>query len=62
MYGQDEYLIKHFSNANDRKYQPHTENGQVSNMPLQLLTADEKIMELQQMLESKNLENDELKV
>ena len=34
----------------------------MSNMPLQLLTADEKIMELQQLLESRNLENDELKL
>jgi hypothetical protein len=31
-------------------------------MPLSLLTADEKIMELQNIIEAKSLENDEMKV
>lgn len=31
-------------------------------MPLQLLTADEKVTELQQILEAKDLENDEMRV
>jgi hypothetical protein len=31
-------------------------------MPLQLLTAEEKVIELQQILESKDMENEELKV
>jgi hypothetical protein len=63
MNGQDDYLMKHFASYNERKYQPHTEAYvQNSNLPLQLLTADEKVHELTQILESKNLEIDELKV
>ena len=31
-------------------------------MPMMLMTADEKIAELQQILEAKDLENDELKL
>jgi predicted PolB exonuclease-like 3'-5' exonuclease len=45
--GQDDYLIKHFASFNERKYQPHQDwIGQNSNMPMQLLTAEEKISEL----------------
>jgi hypothetical protein len=51
----------------DRKYQPHAEwggfgasqNGQQIQM---LMTAEEKVSELQQILEAKTLENDEMRV
>lgn len=57
--GQDDYLVRHFSSSQDRKYQPH-QDWMGQSMPLQLLTAEEKVIELQQILESKNMENDEL--
>ena len=52
----------------DRKYQPHSEwggfgssqNGQ--GVPLMLMTADEKVTELNQILEAKTLENDEMRL
>ena len=52
----------------ERKYQPHSEwSGLISSQngqgaPLMLMTADEKVAELQQMLEARTLENDELRV
>lgn len=61
--GQDDYLVKHFASFNDRKYQPHQETfNQNNNLPLQLLTPDEKVHELTNIVEAKNLEIDELKV
>ena len=46
-YYQEEYMIKHFASFNDRKYQPYQDYSQPDQtMPMQLLTADEKIQEL----------------
>lgn len=60
--GQEEYLIKHLASFNDRKYQPHQEwIGQNQNMPMQLLTAEEKIEEMQQLMDAKTLELNEVK-
>ena len=44
-YYQEEYMVKNFANFNDRKYQPHQEwaNYSDQSMPMNLLTADEKI-------------------
>lgn len=61
--GQEDYLIRHFASYQERKYQPHHEwIGQNQNLPLQLLTSEEKIQELNQILEAKSLENDEMRV
>ena len=56
-------MVKHFGGYQERKYQPHHEwIGQNQNLPLQLLTSEEKIQELNQILEAKSLENDEMRV
>lgn len=63
--GQSEFQIRNLSTFQERKYPPHQDQswaGQNQNLPMMLMTADEKITELQQILEAKDLENDELKV
>lgn len=63
MNGWEEEMNRQFASFQERKYHPHQE-WLVENpsLPLQLLTADEKIQELQQIIEAKALENNELKV
>lgn len=63
--GQSEFQIRNLSTFQERKYPPHQDQswaGQNQNLPMMLMTADEKITELQRILEAKDLENDELKV
>lgn len=58
--------MRNLNSFQERKYPPHQDQswsgGQNQNLPMMLMTADEKIAELQQILEAKDLENDELKL
>lgn len=59
--------MQNMNRFQERKYPPHQDqslNGgsMNQNLPMMLMTSDEKIAELQQIVEAKSLENDELKL
>lgn len=60
--GQEDNLLKHFNNYQDKKYHPHQDwISQNANMPLTLLSADEKVTELNQIIEAMSNETNDLK-